>query len=166
MPGPGSGRLAGLGRAHRLARGRHQAVQLAGLGRADQRVDERRQLVPGRDGDAGLAPLELDRLGAVVDATSRCCRRRRRATRAAPAAASRPGGARRPCRSSAGRFGRRTAFCSSFFCSSRRSASLARRLATGSWERAGTAGEREVLEDRHDLSPWLVEIGLYSVCRN
>ena len=66
MPGL-LGRLAGLGRAHRLARGRHQAIQLAGLGRADQRVDERRQLFPRRDGDAGLAPLKLDGLGAVVD---------------------------------------------------------------------------------------------------
>ncbi|MGE5770569.1 MAG: hypothetical protein ACM3Z4_00760 [Hyphomicrobiales bacterium] len=33
----------------------------------DQRVDQRRQLVPRRHGDAGLASLELDRPGTVVD---------------------------------------------------------------------------------------------------
>jgi hypothetical protein len=45
-----------------------QLVQLAGPGRIDQRVDERRQLVPRGHGDGRLALLELDRLGAVIDA--------------------------------------------------------------------------------------------------
>ncbi len=40
-------------RADRLAHARHQLVELAGPRRADQCVDERGQLVLGRDHDAG-----------------------------------------------------------------------------------------------------------------
>ena len=86
---------------------RLQLVELARPSAADRRVDERRELVLRGHRDAGLALLELDRLGAVehrehqllaagVDS----------ATRAARAAAARPAFARRPCRSSAGRCGR------------------------------------------------------------
>jgi hypothetical protein len=44
-----------------------QLVQLPGPDSRDQGVDHRRQLVLGRDDDAGLALLELDGLGPELD---------------------------------------------------------------------------------------------------
>ena len=66
VPASPSGRLPGLRRTHRLYARQH-VVEFARTNRTDQRVDQRRQLVLRRHGDAGLPLLKLDRLGAVED---------------------------------------------------------------------------------------------------
>ena len=62
-----SGRALGLSGAEGLAHSVHQFVKLTGLCGREQRVQKRRQLVLGRDGDTGFALLELDGLGTVKD---------------------------------------------------------------------------------------------------
>ena len=153
-----SGRLLGLGRAHRL-HPRQQVVQLAGLRGADQAVDQRRQLVPRRHGDARLALLELDRSGAVED----------REHDAAGTVGAPPGPdplllLDLPARvalagpalglSDVGGVGQQRLLLLEALDQ------LGPAVGDGVVGTRGNCGEGEVLQDRHDLSPWLVEIGL------
>ena len=62
-----SGRALRLRAAERLAHTGHELVELTGLRGGEQRVEECRQFVLGRDRDAGLALLELYGLRAVED---------------------------------------------------------------------------------------------------
>src|SRR5450631_1275801 len=158
-----SGRLAGLRRANRL-HPRQQVVQLTGLRGADQAVDQRRQLVPRRHGDAGLVLLELDRPGAVEDREDDVA-----GTVGAPpwpdplllldlpALVALAGPALGlPDVRGVGQEG----------------LLLDQALdelgpPAGDWVLAAgrNGGERQIFQDRHDLSPLFVEIGLYSCTR-
>jgi hypothetical protein len=62
-----SGSLARLPYRSGLGGLTEQLVQLPGPDSRDQCVDHGRQLVPGRDDDAGLALLELDGPGTELD---------------------------------------------------------------------------------------------------
>ena len=150
-------------RADRLDAGQ-QLVELAGLDGRDEAVDQRRQLVLRRHRDAGLALLELDGPGAVVD----------RHDQAARAVGAPPGpdllllldlpalvALAGPALDDAdvGGVGEQRLLLLE---------ALGELVAAGGdrvVSAGGDGGEGEVLQDRHGLSPLLREIGLYSVLR-